>query len=125
MVCILVKRIWKQHLDKIQLAGLRLGLSAHSYSEVVRSLAFKPSYIAIDPIYKTTTKNIPFPPQGLEKLSRYRKMISCPMVAIGGITLERLPDILKTRVNGVAVISAISKARDPEAEIKKWLDYFK
>lgn len=112
-------------VDKIHKAGLRLGLSAHCYSEVVRALAFKPSYIAIGPIYKTTTKDVPFPPQGLEKLSRYRKMISCPVVAIGAITLEQLPDVLQTKVNGVAVISAITKARNPEAEIKKWLDDFK
>ncbi len=112
-------------LDKIRKAGLRLGISTHSYSEISRALTFKPSYIAIGPVFPTTTKAVPFAPQGLENLSRYRKMLSCPVVAIGGITLQNLPEVLQTGVDGVAVISAITKAHDPVAEIQKWLDHFK
>jgi len=108
-------------LIRIQESGLRLGISTHSDSEIARARAYQPSYIAVGPIYPTTTKVMSFAPQGLEKLSRYRKTFSCPMVAIGGMTLERLPQVLQTGVDGIAVISAITKADNLEAEIKKWL----
>jgi hydroxymethylpyrimidine kinase/phosphomethylpyrimidine kinase/thiamine-phosphate diphosphorylase len=109
------------NLMQIQQAGLRLGISTHSDSEIARARAYQPSYIAIGPIYSTTSKIMSSAPQGLEKLHRYRKIFDCPMVAIGGITLERLPDILQTGVNGVAVISAITKSDHPDDEIRKWL----
>jgi hydroxymethylpyrimidine kinase / phosphomethylpyrimidine kinase / thiamine-phosphate diphosphorylase len=112
-------------LDKLHNAGLRLGISAHCYSEAARALAFNPSYIAIGPVYATTTKTLRCPPLGLEQLQRYCKILSFPVVAIGGITLDHLSEVLQTGVNGVAVISAITKAHDPETEIQKWLSIFK
>jgi len=108
----------------LQKAGLRLGISTHSYSEIARALAVHPSYIAIGPIFHTTTKEVPFAPQGLLKLKRYCDMLNYPVVAIGGIAWEHLNDVLQTGVDGVAVISAITRAQLPDAEIKRWVDYF-
>lgn len=104
-------------------AGLRLGISTHCYSEIARAHAYRPSYIAIGPIYPTNTKTVNFPPQGLEQLSRYCRTLDYPLVAIGGIHLERLPDVLQTGVDGVAVISAITQAKNPDIETQKWVEF--
>ncbi|MHB1947263.1 MAG: thiamine phosphate synthase [Gammaproteobacteria bacterium] len=111
-------------LSALQKAGLRLGISTHSYSEIARAHAVRPSYIAIGPIYPTTTKKMPFAPQGLLNLKRYCNTLNYPIVAIGGISRESLHDVLQTGVDGVAVISAITSAAHPDTEIKRWVDYF-
>ena len=100
-------------LNKIQQAGLRLGISTHCYYEVARAHDIHPSYIACGPIYATTSKIMPFLPQGLTQLHRWRRTLNYPLVAIGGINLERLGDILNTQVNGIALISAITESKDP------------
>ena len=102
-------------------AGIRLGISTHGYFEVARAHAIRPSYMAIGPIYETTSKLMPHQPQGLSELKRFCRLLDYPLVAIGGINLERLPDVLATEVTGVAVISAITKANDPVNEAKRWL----
>lgn len=100
-------------LKQIQQAGIRLGISTHCYHEVARAHHIKPSYIACGPIYATSSKIMPFQPQGIEKLHRWRRTLPYPLVAIGGINLERLPDVLSTKVDGIAMISAITHASDP------------
>lgn len=109
-------------LHAISNAGLRLGISTHCYAEVARAHALRPSYIAYGPIYETTAKVMRYPPQGLMRLKYWRKLLSSyALVAIGGITLERLPDIFATGVEGVAVISAVTQAENPEVATQQWL----
>lgn len=100
-------------IAKIYQAGLRLGISTHCYYEVARAHAFRPSYIACGPIFSTTSKVMSFAPQGIAQLKRWRRILNYPLVAIGGIYLEQLPEILATNVDGVAMISAITQADDP------------
>ena len=69
-------------------AGLRLGISTHSFFEVARAHAFKPSYLAIGPLFETTCKAMRFGPQGVDALQRWRKILDYPLVAIGGISRE-------------------------------------
>ncbi|MDM3872421.1 thiamine phosphate synthase [Porticoccus sp. W117] len=100
-------------LSAIQAAGLRLGLSTHGYYELLRALAVKPSYVACGAIYPTTTKTMPSRPQGLNKLRRYLKLTGdVPVVAIGGINLERAPAVAATGVGSIAVVTAITEAAD-------------
>ena len=105
-------------------SGLRLGISTHSYSEIARALAYKPSYLAIGPIYSTTTKAMSWLPQGLENLKRWRRSLPYPLVAIAGITLERLPAVLAAGADGVAVIRDILNHEAPEARTKAWLEAY-
>ena len=102
-------------------AGLRLGISTHSYAELARAHALKPSYIAYGPIFETHSKSMPFAPQGVERLKRWRKTINYPLVAIGGIDQVRLPDVLTAQPDGIAVISAIANAKDPVASTQALL----
>lgn len=101
-------------LNALQKRGLRLGISSHSFSELERALALNPTYIALGPIFQTFSKTMPFNPQGLLRLNQWRELVSCQLIAIGGITLSHLPEILACGVDGVSVISAITKANKPE-----------
>lgn len=110
-------------LDAIALAGLRLGISTHSYYEIARAHTVKPSYIALGPIYETDSKPMNFGPQGLEQLSEWVMLLEqgYPLTAIGGINTERCPEVLATGVGSCAMISAITAADDYEAVVKQLL----
>lgn len=108
-------------IKKIYRAGLHLGVSSHCYYEVAHAHAIRPSYIACGPIFPTTSKIMQFNPQGITQLERWRRTLCYPLVAIGGINLERLPAILSTGVDGVALISAITKADDPLKAAQQFL----
>ena len=96
-------------LAAIQQAGLRLGVSTHDEQELAIAKAVRPSYIAMGHIFPTQTKQMPSSPQGLTVL---KQMVDntpdYPTVAIGGISIERVPAVLATGVGSVAVVSAIT-----------------
>lgn len=102
-------------LDAIREKGLLLGVSTYCYYEVARAHAICPSYVAVGPIYPTTSKELAFAAQGVDRLRRWQRTLHYPLVAIGGISLERAPDVVATGVSGVALISAITAAEDPRA----------
>lgn len=103
----------------IAAAGLRLGLSTHSLEEMDRALALHPSYVASGAVFPTATKDMPTAPQGLERLrGQVVRAGGTPVVAIGGITLENAADVLATGVASLAVVSAVTKAENPEAAVK-------
>lgn len=108
-------------INAIHRSGLYLGVSTHCYYEVARAHTHGPSYMACGPIYFTQSKPMAFQPQGIEQLKRWRRTLSYPLVAIGGINLQRLFEILASQVDGVSVISAITHASDPTAAIKEFL----
>ncbi|MGY5958966.1 thiamine phosphate synthase [Kosakonia sp. BK9b] len=100
-------------LSAIRAAGLRLGVSTHDDMEIDVALAARPSYIALGHVFPTQTKQMPSAPQGLEQLARHiARLQDYPTVAIGGITLSRAQDVLATGVGSIAVVSAITQARD-------------
>ncbi len=111
-------------LNQLHQAGLRLGVSTHSLDEINTALSIKPSYLAFGPIFPTSTKIMKFSPQGLEELKYWCEHLTYPLVAIGGINLARIPEVLATGVVGVAMISAITQAADPIAITKKMLELF-
>lgn len=109
-------------IKNIYRAGLRLGISTHSEEEINRALTVKPSYLALGPIFPTTSKVMSFAPQGIAQLKYWQQRISnYPLVAIGGINLENINDVIATEVSGIAMISAITHAPDPIATTQKLL----
>lgn len=102
------------NLKHIADANLRLGISTHSYWELARALAINPSYIALGPIFETTSKQMPFSPQGIERLHQWVSLLDgkYPVVAIGGINVERAKQLKPTGVGSVAMITAITLADD-------------
>ncbi|MEA5101924.1 MULTISPECIES: thiamine phosphate synthase [unclassified Pantoea] len=109
-------------LAAIREAGLRLGLSTHDDAELDRALALRPSYIALGHIYPTQTKDMPSAPQGVVELKRHlTRLQDMPTVAIGGISLARVPEVLATGVGSIAVVSAITHAADWRAATQQLL----
>lgn len=101
-------------LDAIRAAGLRLGVSTQSLWEVCRARAVKPSYIACGPIYETQTKQLPWLPQGEDNLAYWCAMVSEPVVAIAGMNAQRGQLAVRCGAQGIAVVSAITQAADPQ-----------
>ena len=101
-------------IKALRAAGMRLGLSTHTAAELARAKAVQPSYLAIGPIYPTTLKVMPYEPVGLERLAAWAKLAApYPVVAIGGISLDRLPGVMACGVDGAAVVSAVTLAANP------------
>ncbi len=106
----------------IRAAGLTLGLSTHDEAELEIALSHRPDYIALGPIYPTTVKAMRFPPQGLERIRSWKQRIGAiPLVAIGGITLERAPDVYAAGADSIAVVTDVAGAPDPVARARDWL----
>ncbi|MEY4344511.1 MAG: thiamine phosphate synthase, partial [Pseudomonadota bacterium] len=100
-------------LGALQKAGIRLGLSTHSYWEVARAWALHPSYIACGPIFATQSKDMPWIPQGLDNLRYWAAVLPLPVVGIAGIDVHNMSAVAATGAASGAVISAITKAADP------------
>ncbi|GAA0782279.1 thiamine phosphate synthase [Roseibium denhamense] len=110
-------------LDDIRKAGLRLGVSTHDGDELDRALSVSPDYIAIGPVYPTQSKEVKFAPQGLDKVSGWKKAIGdLPLVAIGGITLERAEGVFLHGADSIAVLSDVTGHTDPERRATAWID---
>ena len=110
-------------IEALRSKGLRLGLSTHTPAELARARAVQPSYLAIGPIYPTTLKVMPYAPVGLAQLTAWAPLAApYPVVAIGGISLERLPGVLACGVEGVAVVSAVTLAADPQWAARRGLE---
>lgn len=110
-------------LEAIRRGGLRLGLSTHDEAELERALAAKPDYVALGPIFPTLLKQMPWAPQGIEKLAVWRRKIGgLPLVAIGGLTPERGVDALRGGADSAAVVTDITLNADPEGRARKWVE---
>jgi hydroxymethylpyrimidine kinase/phosphomethylpyrimidine kinase/thiamine-phosphate diphosphorylase len=105
-------------MDALRNAGLRLGLSTHSYWEVCRARAWAPSYIACGPIHATTTKDMPWTPQGPGNLAYWCRMLREPVVAIAGMDGARSHEAVRCGAAGVAVLRGIAQAGDPARAIQ-------
>lgn len=109
-------------LGAIRTAGLRLGLSTHGYAEMLRADRISPSYIAMGAVYATTLKRMASVPQGPGRLTAYaRLMRHHSLVAIGGIDIERLPQVRASGVGSVAVVRALVSAEQPEVVAGHWI----
>ena len=103
-------------------AGVRLGVSTHDEGELSRALALQPDYVALGPIYPTLLKAMPWPPQGLERITQWKRRIgTIPLVAVGGLTLERLPGVFAAGADVAAVVTDIVRHLNPEARVREWL----
>lgn len=117
----------QQDLDRadvpaLRRAGVRLGISTHDDAELERALTAQPDYVALGPVYHTTLKVMPWQPQGLARVTEWKRRVGAlPLVAIGGITLARLPEVFAAGADAAAVVSDIVAAADPEGQARRWL----
>jgi thiamine-phosphate pyrophosphorylase len=107
----------------IRAAGLTLGLSTHDEEELATALRHAPDYIALGPIYETTLKKMRFAPQGLARIGAWKGRVApIPLVAIGGITLERAPAAFEAGADSISVVSDVTQSADTDARVRSWLE---
>lgn len=108
-------------IPAIRAAGIRIGISTHSHEELEKALQADADYVALGPIYATLLKKMPWSPQGLPRIAEWRERVKCPLVAIGGITLNRAPIVLAAGADSIAVITDIMTSQDPELRARNWV----
>jgi thiamine-phosphate pyrophosphorylase len=109
-------------LKAIRAAGLTLGVSTHDDEELAIGLAAKPDYVALGPIFPTTLKSMRFAPQGIPRISEWKKRVgNIPLVAIGGIKFEQAAAIFAAGADSIAVVSDVTQNADPDARVRQWL----
>lgn len=96
-----------------------IGVSTMTLTESLEAEELGADYLGVGPIFATQTKQDTPPPIGLENLKEIVDKTTIPIVAIGGINTQNLKEVLDIGVHGVAIISAILTAPDPENEIQK------
>ncbi|MGB3487529.1 MAG: thiamine phosphate synthase [Xanthobacteraceae bacterium] len=110
-------------LGEIRKAKLTLGVSTHDDAELDTALKANPDYVALGPIFFTTLKSMRFAPQGIAKITEWKKRIgSIPLVAIGGIKLEHAAEIFAAGADSIAVVSDVTQNTDPDARVRAWLE---
>lgn len=109
-------------LAAIRGAGLKLGLSTHDEAELETALAAQPDYVALGPVYPTILKQMKWAPQGLERIEHWKQRVgSLPLVAIGGLNIERLQGVFDQGADSAAVVTDITRNADPEARTREWI----
>ncbi|MBO5566003.1 MAG: thiamine phosphate synthase [Succinivibrio sp.] len=110
-------------LKAIHASGLRLGVSTHGPFELIKAIQLNPSYIALGHIFETRSKVMESKPQGVFKLTLEQQLVKnrFPTVAIGGIKLANVKEVLSSGAGSVALITGITQAEDPDADTLKWL----
>ena len=109
-------------LKAIHAAGLTLGLSTHDDEELATALRAKPDYVALGPIFPTTLKSMRFAPQGIAKITEWKRRVgNIPLVAIGGIKFEHAAEIFAAGADSIAVVSDVTQNADPDARVRQWL----
>jgi thiamine-phosphate pyrophosphorylase len=98
-----------------------VGVSTHNREQFEAAAATSADYIAIGPIFQTTSKANPDPVVGTGLLRELRPLTKKPIVAIGGIRLERAAELIEAGANSVAVISDILRAEDPVQQARLFL----
>jgi len=99
-----------------------IGVSTHNLQQFEHAAASSADYIALGPIFSTSSKANPDPVVGLDLLRRVRALTGKPVVAIGGISLERVAAVIEAGADSVAVISGILGAPDPAQRARQYIE---
>jgi len=102
--------------------NLLVGVSTHNRAQFEQAAASSADYVAVGPIFSTSTKSNPDPVVGTELIRQVRALTDKPIVAIGGITLERAAEVVRAGADSVAVISDILRAPDPGERARQYVE---
>lgn len=109
-------------LSALRRHGVRIGISTHDETELDRALACAPTYIALGPIFETSSKTLSWASQGIARITQWRTAIGdLPLVAIGGIGLAQAQAVLAAGADSIAVIGDVANHEDPPARARAWL----
>jgi thiamine-phosphate pyrophosphorylase len=96
-----------------------IGISAESPADAIAAEKGGADYLGVSPIYGTPTKTDTAPALGLEGLREIRKAVRLPLVGIGGLKRDNVAEVIRSGADGVAVVSAIVAADDPEVAARE------
>jgi|SRR5271165_1696554 len=99
-----------------------VGVSTHNLEQFQRATASSADYIAVGPVFTTSSKANPDPVVGVNFIRNVRSLTDKPIVAIGGITLERAAAVIEAGADSVAVISGIFSAPNPAEQARQYLE---
>jgi len=102
--------------------GQIIGFSTHNLEQALAASKLPADYIAVGPIFPTSTKLNAEPVVGLEKLATICKAVQKPVVAIGGIRLENAAEVLAAGPHSIAVVSDLLSAADIQARVREWIN---
>ena len=105
--------------------GKQFGLSTHTEQEAKDALQLKPDYIGVGPVFPTPTKAKPDPDIGLNRMGAIIKDCTLPAVAIGGINLDNLHQVLSHGAENFCVVRAITQSKEPRKAIQKMMHIWK
>ena len=109
-------------LAAIRRAGLHLGVSTHDAAELDRALALSPEYVALGPVYPTILKKMRWHEQGLGRVIEWKRLVGdTPLVAIGGMSVERAAGAFAAGADIVSAVTDITLNADPEGRVRAWL----
>ena len=100
---------------------LRIGASVHSLQDALVAELKGADWVTYGPVYETPSKRPYGPPQGLERLAEVARGLRIPVIAIGGITPERVKEVREAGAHGVAAISSILAADSPADATRRFL----
>ncbi len=110
-------------LPAIRRAGLKLGISTHDHAELDRALSLEPDYVALGPVYPTILKKMKWERQGLDRVTEWKRRIGdLPLVAIGGMSVERAAGAYRAGADIVSAVTDITLNKDPERRLEQWIE---
>ena len=104
--------------------GKTIGLSVNSVTEAMQAQSLGADYLGVGPIYSTLTKLDAGPPVGIELIRQIKSAVKLPVVAIGGITLANVAEVVQAGADCVCAISAVVGSEDVTSEITKYQGVF-
>ncbi len=105
--------------------GKRFGLSTHNEREALLASHQSPDYIGVGPVFATPTKAIPDPVLGPERMGAIIRSVPVPAVALGGIDLGNLAEVLRNGARNFCVVRAVTRRPDPETAIRELQDIWR
>ncbi len=102
-----------------------IGISTHNPDQTKAANDLMPDYIGIGPVYKTPTKDIPDPVLGLDTMKEMVDIAKIPAVCIGGISEERLPDVLKAGARNFCMVRPVCQTEDPKKSVQNILRIYR
>ena len=103
----------------------KIGISVNTLEQAKQAFNQGADYLGIGPVFSTTTKEDAGEPLGIELIRKVKAEVSLPVVAIGGITLENVPDIISAGADSVSAISAVVSKPNVKEEILKFQERFR
>ncbi|MCX5703252.1 MAG: thiamine phosphate synthase [Candidatus Omnitrophica bacterium] len=102
-----------------------IGLTVHTLKQAIQAQGLGADYIGVSPIFATHTKLDAGVPVGVELISKIKKRIRIPVIAIGGINLSNAKDVIRAGADGLCAISAVLASRDVRGRIERFQRLFR